>query len=687
MPGKELLLPRLAGNLPNEIMTIRCSLLLSLLCSGLSFQAAAATLIVNTTNNVSPAVGQTSLLQALQQAKDSDEIQFNIPGTGPYYLQTPAAGYPLITANNLVINGYSQPGSSPNTNSILSPNNARIQIVLDSRGGGYTPMDVPLANPNDDPSFSPVNDGALLGFVAAQNVRVQGLSFLGVPQGGPDSVVTLSFIALANGASGHINGCWLGVDPDGHSVSAAAEGIIGLRYRARTAAGTVTDTVLINGVVIGVDPGSSKAVAQFNVLAGMPVNPVVIEGDNTRISGNFITVLPDGLHDVDVALNPSGPSLPFRGAIQIGRGGNNTLIGTDGDGVNDENERNVFGGMLPTALGGYDHLIAFSGQNPGTNIVVAGNYVGIGIDAKTKFTNGVPVLNGSGLAAQYRIGSDFNGVSDALEGNLIANNYPSSLFPASAFPEQAESLSFLSELNPGATVSLRGNSLINNFPFPVSPLRDGGAFLANYYAAALLDSSAGVTNLLATNSTRLQLVGAVPVANKDVFPITIVDLYIADPVGLTNGQAAKIPELPQGFVQGLTYLASFEEGSAADLDPAAGTFKFDLSKLNIPAGSQLTVTANYTSPVGGGSTGEAPIFSLISRGDDGLVTISWDNGSLQSAPTVLGTWTDESTSGNSIQVTPTEPLRFYRLISSGGGSTGQPGLTVTSPFSNMVEVR
>src|SRR6266704_2068997 len=96
----------------------------------------AAVITVNTTNNVNPLpLVETSLQQALTNLHDGDTIQFNIPGPGPFYISTPTNGYPFLTNNNLVIDGYSQPGSSPNKNSILQPNNARIQIVLDSRDG------------------------------------------------------------------------------------------------------------------------------------------------------------------------------------------------------------------------------------------------------------------------------------------------------------------------------------------------------------------------------------------------------------------------------------------------------------------------------------------------------------------------------------------------------------------------
>ena len=112
---------------------------------GLSLQA--NIIVVNTTNNVSPAAGETNLVQALQLAQDGDAIHFKLPGAGPFYLLTPPLapdnGYPAITRNNLTIDGYSQPGAIPNSNPILSSNNAQLQIVLDSRGGGLRVEDIP----------------------------------------------------------------------------------------------------------------------------------------------------------------------------------------------------------------------------------------------------------------------------------------------------------------------------------------------------------------------------------------------------------------------------------------------------------------------------------------------------------------------------------------------------------------
>src|ERR1041385_946591 len=102
----------------------------------------AKTIVVNTANNTSPGAGETNLVQAISLLQDGDTIQFNIAGgsNAVVYIPTPIGGYPIITNNNVTIDGYSQPGASPNTNPIHAPNNAKIRICLDSRNGNGTDM-------------------------------------------------------------------------------------------------------------------------------------------------------------------------------------------------------------------------------------------------------------------------------------------------------------------------------------------------------------------------------------------------------------------------------------------------------------------------------------------------------------------------------------------------------------------
>src|SRR4051812_13213414 len=91
-----------------------------------------ATLTVTTVDNNNTTAGQLSLKQAIQQAQNGDTIAFNISGAGPHVIATPDEGYPIISRQNLTIDGYTQPGSSPNTNPILGANNAVLKIVIDS---------------------------------------------------------------------------------------------------------------------------------------------------------------------------------------------------------------------------------------------------------------------------------------------------------------------------------------------------------------------------------------------------------------------------------------------------------------------------------------------------------------------------------------------------------------------------
>src|SRR6266853_701415 len=144
---------------------------LALLCAGTQ----AAVITVNTTNNVNPLpLVETSLGQALTNLHDGDTIQFNIPGSGPFYISTPANGYPFLTNNNVVIDGYSQPGSSPNTNSILQPNNSRVQIVLDSRDGPE--QRTRLGSLTNSGFFD--WESAILAARGAKNFKIRGVSFL-----------------------------------------------------------------------------------------------------------------------------------------------------------------------------------------------------------------------------------------------------------------------------------------------------------------------------------------------------------------------------------------------------------------------------------------------------------------------------------------------------------------------------
>ena len=581
--------------------------------------APGAVIVVNTTNSLDPVVGlETGLAQAITQLQDGDFIHFNIPvppgGSDVHYLPTPPGGYPKITKANVTLDGYTQPGAIANTNTILGSNTAWIKIVLDSRNGYFRDMTYDPANPAAGYSAA---DGAILGLHNASNVTLRGLCFLAITAGA-DTTNRLGApfdethaIAIGRDLGGtsegaHISGCWLGVDVDGAGVFAGEIGISAFRHRDDVVGNSAR--VGCAGVVIGVKPGSSNPRAEFNVIVGHHEN-IIMEGQRQRVSGNFLGVMPDGMRDYIPSF--AQPGRLGEAHIEIGRGGSGVVIGTDGDGVNDAEERNVLGGVVTDGaqgsfnMGGYTHMIEFFSLNnsPGPDRVgirIAGNYFAVAIDGVTRFTNGVPAINGGGAAgSQYWIGSDFDGVSDSLEANLIYNNYPEGLFYETPYTNSTGtgvgSHGFFDQANGGTLYAVRGNVLVNNYPFPVNPGMTGNVFRP-YVNKALLTprtSNAELYPTISAASSTARISGTVPAANA-TYPWTFIDLYVPDAEGLINGLVAPDPNLPHGWVQGARYLGTFVLGSAQDRDPSVEGYAFDLCGLGLAPGTLVTVAANYS---------------------------------------------------------------------------------------------
>jgi hypothetical protein len=286
----------------------------------------------------------------------------------------------------------------------------------------------------------------------------------------------------------------------------------------------------------------------------------------------------------------------------------NILIGTDGDGVNDENEANVFGGVAST---GWANAYLWSAH--ATNVVVAGNWYGIGIDGVTRFTNSSVIVHGFPRTATARFGSDFDGVSDALEGNVLYNNNPfpfiynmqtnlSYLSPESVF--DGPNPSGFSGLNPGVRLSFRGNVTVNNNLIPCN-YADGSfslvssfvSYESNYMNTATANVPADIIpSLDLTNSTIAHLKGRFPQGLPPYTNISI-DVYQLDQQGWTNGQLWLESELTDlstytnGFPQGSKYLKSFSVTNS-------GSFDVNLTGLDLGPG-KVTVTANYSADPAG----------------------------------------------------------------------------------------
>jgi hypothetical protein len=144
----------------------------------------AATFTVTNTNDS----GAGSLRQAILDANaagGADTIDFDIPGAGVHTI-TPATDLPGITGP-VTIDGYTQSGSSANTNGPGLPDNSVHQIELDGT------------------NTYPGNGGYVLGFQGSFAFTLRGMVI---------NRARAAAVQVSN-ATGAIEGCFLGVDPTG----------------------------------------------------------------------------------------------------------------------------------------------------------------------------------------------------------------------------------------------------------------------------------------------------------------------------------------------------------------------------------------------------------------------------------------------------------------------------------------
>jgi parallel beta-helix repeat protein len=167
------------------------------------------------------------------------------------------------------------------------------------------------------------------------------------------------------------------------------------------------DTAIGNTRGIYISDGASENSIRGNTISGNSENGVWIHGTLTRnnqLESNFIGTDASGLTGIGNAAS----------GVKISNGASENIIGTNGDGFNDEDEINVISGNRQAGID-----ISHSGTNYN---VVSGNSIGVGRDARSSIANGWEGIRISDHAQFNLIGSDFDGTSDELEGNVISGN-------------------------------------------------------------------------------------------------------------------------------------------------------------------------------------------------------------------------------------------------------------------------
>ncbi|NIM95021.1 MAG: PKD domain-containing protein [Anaerolineales bacterium] len=349
-----------------------------------------------------PADFELTLREAIEAANANpgpDTIHFDIPGEGPHTIQ-PITELPVIT-DPVTIDGYTQPGASPNTNPLNLGSNAVLKIELDGKYAGTGTNGLHITGGNT----------TIRGFVINRFLSSTG----GIHGNG---------IRIAGSEGNIIEGNYIGTDVSGSiDLGNGGDGVYIYQVSTNTIGGSTPEARNVisgnnhNGIVIF---ATTLAPATDNLIQGNFIG--------TDASGNFpIGNLENGVNIYDAANNSIGGTTAGSGNVISGNGlngvrivipsatGNEVLgnyIGTNatGDaaignsraGVEIQNAPgNIIGGSIPGSsnlISGNQTGVFISNTTIAANNLVQGNLIGTDTSGTSPIGNngpGVDILNAS----------------------------------------------------------------------------------------------------------------------------------------------------------------------------------------------------------------------------------------------------------------------------------------------------
>ena len=338
-------------------MTRRRSALVALFLA-VSAAASATTYTVSSTADA----GAGSLRQAITDANTNpgaDTIAFAIVGSGVHTI-APTSPLPQITGP-VTIDGYTQSGSSANTNPASQGLNTVLRIEIDGTNAGAAPCL----------------------FAAADDVTIRGLVV---------NRCTEQAVATTGAHSDFVlEGCFIGTNAAGTAALAPYGG--GVNPRSQTNARIGGTTPAARNLVSG------SSLFSHHIAFGLGITQPV---SSSVVAGNLVGTDLTGLH----FLVPAGPA-----SMNVGGGTNNVVGGTAAG------ARNVFVGSV-FVNGTGNHIEGnFVGLDVTGTIVINSNSGGIFVNA------GPNTIGGSAAGAGNRIGGSIDaGIDISGDGNVVQGN-------------------------------------------------------------------------------------------------------------------------------------------------------------------------------------------------------------------------------------------------------------------------
>jgi hypothetical protein len=324
--------------------------------------AHAATFVVANTNETGPGSLRQAVLDA-NAAGGADTIAFDIPGAGPHTIALVTA-LPTI-AGTLTVDGYTQPGSSPNT---LPPDEGGLDTVLK--------IEIRIGNPN------------IFNLLSNSNLTLQGLALSRFGNG----IVGLQ--ASQPGSGLQVYGSFFGTTVDGVALDGPPNNGCAIR------AGSMP--VQIGGL----QPWQRNLLS--GSLCGALVNgPATIQGNLIGTDASGTLAIPNGTSG-----NWGGILIGARQDVRVGGP--------------EPAARNVISGNQPWGIGVWPGF--GGGAGPIDNIEIMGNFIGTDWTGTQPLPNGHPAfasaLFGGGIQFQTAPNTDAYAIGGfgPGEANLIAWN-------------------------------------------------------------------------------------------------------------------------------------------------------------------------------------------------------------------------------------------------------------------------
>ena len=344
--------------------------------------------------------GPGSLRQAIDASNASggpNTIDFNIPGPGVHTISL-ASALPTITGP-VIIDGYTQPGASPNT--LPDGDNAVLLIEL---SGASAPLGTSGLTISGNGGGSTITGLVINGFK---------------PTTAPNNLGGFGILLESNGNL--IIGNFIGTDPNGTVARANQVGVHAIDSSQNTIGGTAVGARnVISGNIgagVSIDPGATNNVVLGNFIGtdatgerAVPnsANGVLIDGSsNNTIGGTAV-----GARNVISGNIGAGVSIDPGATNNVVLG---NFIGTDATG-----ERAVPNSAAGVLIGQSSNN-TIGGTAVGAGNVISynsGNGVSFGSGATSNVVQGNVISYNSGAGVYFGLGATNN----VVQGNVISGN-------------------------------------------------------------------------------------------------------------------------------------------------------------------------------------------------------------------------------------------------------------------------